>query len=408
MKKALVLSLAVVLGLGVASFAQGVLSGSWNSTITIVPTPVSISAFDSEITVVYAISGWEFNSLTVLDLGGWTDQEFGFSGALGVFTLGGTLDFTPIPGAFDYLLLDGGVSIAGVSFGFTALLEGLEDVAGPATGDLGLELTASGTAGLVTVDVAVTFGDIDIVPLENDYYAEYDHVGNDICDLNWNGVAIDVTFPFCCAEVVGSLAFDCEGFVSACFEVDNILIPNLPWLDIDAKVCFARAGDAPDYTYDKSFYLKPGFTLGTIACFNLYAYLDWGSSASGWGLPDTIITLNSITFRGFGLSCDIAGVTFSGYTWLYEGSNALKPAFLKNTIYYEGYRIATTDDGCCGPFDFDLTFYFLKNTTTLFDVAKVVANISYELGANFTFSTGLSVLMDTGFSEWTIGFEVTW
>jgi hypothetical protein len=406
MKKALVLSLAVVLGLGVASFAQGVLSGSWNSSITIVPTPTAITAFDSEITVVYAISGWEFSSLTVLDLDGWTDQEFGFSGALGVFTLGGTLDFTPIPGAFDYLLLDGGVSIAGVSFGFTALLEGLEDVAGPATGDLGLELTASGTAGLVTVDVAVTFGDIDIVPLENDDYVEYDHLGNDICDLNWNGVAIDVTFPFCCAEVVGSLAFDCEGFKSACFEVDNILIPNLPWLDIDAKVCFARAGDAPDYTYEKNFYLKPGFTLGTIACFNLYAYLDWNKPTGlTWGPADDVISLTGITFKGFGLSCDIAGVTFTGLTWLPETGQV---GILAGTSYYEAYQIKTSDDGCCGPFDFDLTFFFSKTATSLFDVAEVVANVSYELGANFTFTTGLTVDMVLGFSEWSIGFEVTW
>jgi hypothetical protein len=406
MKKALVLSLAVVLGLGVASFGQGVLSGYWNSEITIVPTPIAITAFDSEIFVQYAISGWEFSSLTVLALDGWADQEFGFSGALGAFTLGGTLSFTPIPGAFDYLLVNGGVSLAGVEFGITWLLEGLDDVGGGDTGDIGVELTASGTAGAVTVDVAVGFGDIGVLPLK---VGALGHntlgMGNDVCDLDWNSVAIDVTFPFCCAEITGSLAFDCEGFVSACFEVDNILIPNLPWLDIDAKVCFDRDGDAPDYTYDKSFYLKPGFTLGTIACFNLYAYLDLAT----WGAADEPITLSSITFKGFGLSCDIAGVTFTGLTWL-DGTtaNASKPGILKYTKYYEAYQIATTDDGCCGPFDFDLTFYFLKEAASLFDIAEVVANVSYELGANFTFTTGLTVDMVLGFSEWTIGFEVTW
>jgi hypothetical protein len=40
MKKALVLSLAFVLGLGVASFAQ-TLSGSWETTIGITPSPVA-------------------------------------------------------------------------------------------------------------------------------------------------------------------------------------------------------------------------------------------------------------------------------------------------------------------------------------------------------------------------------
>jgi hypothetical protein len=392
MKKALVLSLVMVLGLGVASFGQ-TLSGSWNSTITIVPTPTAITAFDSEIAVQYTVSGWEFSSLTVLDLTGWIDQEFGFDGSLGAFTLGGTLDFTPVPGAFDYLLVDGGVSIAGVDLGLTWLLEG---------NDLGVELTGDGTAGAVTVGVHLGFGDIGVIPFE---LGGPGLPGNGECDLNWNSAAITVSFPFSCANVVGSIAFDCIGFKSACFQVDNILIPNLPGLDIDAKVCFARLDTQGVLTYEKSFYLRPGFKLGTIACFNLYAYLNLNT----WGAADTPITLDSIAFNGFGLSTDIAGVTFTGLTWLVvEATPDSKPGILHDTIYYEAYQIKTSDDGCCGPFDFDLTFYFLKGAASLFDVAEVVANVSYELGSNFTFTTGLTVDTVLGFSQWTVGFEVTW
>jgi hypothetical protein len=413
MKKALVLSLAVVLGLGVASFGQ-TLSGSWTSEIVITPVGgVAIfDSFDSEIAVEYAISGWTFDSLTVIEMTGWVDQEFGFAGALGAFTLGGTLDFTPMPGAFDYLLVDGGVSIAGVSLGFTWLLENYPDVLlGPYTGDTGLELTASGTAGVVTVDVAVGFGDIDVVPNEEDLYGDYNHFGNGICDLNWNSIAIDVTFPFGCAEIVGSIAFDCDGFVKACFEVDNIAIPNLPWLDIDAKVCFARVLQTGSYVYEKNFYLKPGFTLGTIACFDLYAYLDWNTASPVWGPADDVISLTGITFKGIGLSVEIGGVTFTGLTWLDSTSSIYaKPGILYATPYYEAYQIATTDDGCCGPFEFDLTAYFSENDPSgvLFDLALFVANVSYELGSNFTFTTGLSVDTVLGFTEWSIGFEVTW
>jgi hypothetical protein len=418
MKKALVLSLAVVLGLGVASFAQ-TLSGSWITEITIDPQgPVYFTAFDSEIAVEYAISGWAFSSLTVLDLGGWIGQQFGFSGALGAFTMGGTLDFTPIPGVFNYLLVDGGVSLAGVNFGLTWLLENREDdelVLGG--GDLGVELTASGTAGAVTIDVAIAFGDIDVVPYLVDeldgFWEGYDHVGNDICDLNWNGFAIDVTFPFCCADITGALAFDCNGFASACFSVYNILIPNLPFLDIDAKVCFERVAGTQtgSYVYDKNFYLKPGLTLGTIACFDLYTYLGWNRGDDGvWGPVDDYITVESIRFRGIGLSCEIGGVTFTGLTWLQATTlPEYKPGILYMSDYYEAYQIATTDDGCCGPFSFDVTFFFDKAGLALFDVAQIVANVSYELGSNFIFTTGLTV--DTGvpgFSEWMVGFEVTW
>ena len=422
MKKALVLGLAVVLGLGVASFAQGVLSGSWNSTITIDPQASQFTGFDSTIAIEYAISGWAFSSETVVDLDGWVGQQFGFDGALGAFTMGGVVDFTPMPAAFNYALVTGGVAIAGVEFGFTWLLENLPEAyvlavippywtmipLTPATGDVGLEITASGTAGAVTVDVTVGFGDIDVVPLMvdmSDGLEDYDHIGNGVCDLDWNSIAIEVTFPFCCAEVTGSLSFDCDGFESACFEVDNIAIPNLPWLDIDAKVCFDRVWvgtlQTGSYTYDKSFFLRPGFTLGTIACFDIYAYLD----VSTW---TGTLTLGSISIQGFGLGCDIGGVHFEGLTWF--GPKAPK-GILAGTTYFEAYQISTTDDGCCGPFDFDLTFFFEQGGLALFDIAEVVANVSYELGANFIFTTGLTVDMGTigiGFSEWTIGFEVTW
>lgn len=420
MKKALVLSLAVVLGLGVASFAQGVLSGSWDSTITIDPQLSLFTGFDSTIAIEYAISGWTFSSETVVDLHGWVGQQFGFDGALGAFTMGGVVDFTPMPAAFNYALVTGGVSLAGVEFGATWLLESFPDavvvivlppyyvVLGTVpTGDVGLELTASGTAGAVTIDVTVGFGDISVVPFAVDLADglwDYDHLGNGICDLNWNSIAIEVTFPFCCAEVTGSLSFDCDGFASACFEVDNIAIPNLPWFDLDVKVCFDRVDpllQTGSYTYDKSFLVRPGFTLGTIACFDIYAYLN----ASTW---TGALTLDSISIQGFGLGCDIGGVHFEGLTWF--GPKAPK-GILAGTTYFEAYQISTTDDGCCGPFDFDLTFFFEKGGLALFDIAEVVANVSYELGANFIFTTGLTVDMGTtgvGFSEWTIGFEITW
>ena len=65
MKKALVLSLALVFGLGVASFAQ-TLSGSWETNIGIIPSPVALT-IDSELIVTYAVSGWSFTSITTVN-----------------------------------------------------------------------------------------------------------------------------------------------------------------------------------------------------------------------------------------------------------------------------------------------------------------------------------------------------
>jgi hypothetical protein len=400
----------VILGLGLVAFGQ-TLSGSWTTLITIDPQSQTqtFKYFDSEIVVEYALSGWTFGSLTVLDLGGWVDQEFSFGGALGAFTLGGTIDFDPgtLADMFGYLLVDGGVSIAGVTFGFTWLLEN-QDVA--------LELTGSGTAGLVTIDVTIAFGDMDVVP-----YEEYDFLygylddnptgtgyGADVCDLPWNSIDIGVTFPFCCADVTASVGFDCDGFSYACFQIDDIAFGNLPWLTLDAKVCFAREGDGPEYTYDKTFYLRPGFALGDIACFSVYSYWNWDgkNSATGWSTGDNIISIMDLDLTGVGVVCEIGGISFTGITYLKETGS--KPGILYGTTWYEAYQVATTQDACCGPFDFDLTFYFGKTGLTLFELGEIIANISYDLGANFTFTTGLDVMMATGFSEWSIGFIVTW
>ena len=173
MKKALVLSLAAVLGLGFASFAQ-TLSGSWDTTIGITPTPVALS-IDSELVVTYAVSGWSFTSTTVIDETGWLDQTFDVSGALGAFSLGSTLDFSTNPVGFTSWEVTGGLSLAGVSFDATFTL---------VPGDTTLEIVASGSAGNVDVEVDITFG-----------------VPGTSCDFDFAGVDITIGFPFCCAEV---------------------------------------------------------------------------------------------------------------------------------------------------------------------------------------------------------------
>jgi hypothetical protein len=379
MKKALVLSLAVVLGLGVASFAQ-TLGGVWDTTITIDPvSPVSI-LISSELTVTYTVSGWTFESYSKLTEAGWTKQHFDVSGALGAFTLGSTLTFTPAPvPAFTKWVVTGGLSLAGVTFDGTFTL---------VPGDTKFVLVGAGSAGTVGVEATVTFG------------------GNadGICDFNWSGVVIDVTFPFCCADVTAEIAFDCLGFDYVTLEVTDIAIPALPWVTLDALLTFQ--------TGSKTLVLTPNFDFGATVCFDLYitqAVID-----------APYITLGNITIEGIGLECEIGGVTFTGISWwgveetspvgtpgryLYD----LKPGLLNGTPYWEAYQIKTTDDGCCGPFGFDVTVFFL-DAGMLFDVAEVDANMSIQIATQFTFSMGIDIdLTDTpAFTSWSLGFLVEW
>jgi hypothetical protein len=366
MKRALVLSLICVLGLAFSGLAA-TLSGSWDTDVTIDPGQTNFNdaiGLVSTLTVAYTVGDWTFTSVTDLDENGWTDQDFSVIGVLGAFTISSGLDFDPAANTFGEWTTTAGVSIAGVSFGMTFDLT---------PGDVELTLTGSGVAGDVTVDVTVTFGTPD----------------NDACDLDWTGVTIGIGFPFCCADIDLTVEFDCDGFVSACFGVVGIAVPNMPYMTLDADLCFDMDG--------KTLVLSPSFDFGAVACFDLYFDVDTSGN----------ITIQDISIVGIGLSCDIGAVTFSGIS--YWGANDEAPAPLTDTGYWEAYTIETNDDACCGPFGFDLTFFFLDGGVALFDIAEIDANMTLQVASQFEFSMGLNVDVNAGaFTLWTVGFLVTW
>lgn len=379
MKRALVLSLAVVLGLGIATFAQ-TLSGIWDTTITIDPQAGTVAAFldfESELTVIYEVGGWAFTSFSAFDDNGWVDQTFSAEGSLGAWSFASTVDFNPT-GAFEELEVSVGVTLAGMTFGAEFTLADM---------DVELVITGEGSTGLVDIEIEVTFGGDD----------------NDICDLDWAGVIVTVDFPFCCADVSATIEFDCYGFQEACISVQNVLIPNLPWVTIGAEVCFQ--------TESKTLVLTPAFDFGADICFDLYIDQLY---TGGIG-PASVLTLTDFTISGIGLSCEIGGIAFEALSYwglaTYGVYSNDFPGILGGfgQLYWEAYRISTIGETCCGGgFGFDITVYFSDASTNLFDVSLFVANMSLDIGTQLTFSMGLEMDVTNGLTEWTIGFLVTW
>ena len=391
MKKALVLSLVMVLGLGVASFAQ-TLSGSWDTTITIDPTTPTIG-ISSELIVTYEVSGWSFTSDTKLTDAGWQGQTFVVGGSLGAFTLGSTLTFDPTALPADFFsswVVTGGLSLAGVSFDAT-FASALHDVM--------LELKASGSAGLVDVGAVVTFGSLYIDAAGD--WATYDTGNPPTCDFDWYGVDITVDFPFSCAVVASTISFDCAGFAYVKFEIEGIAVPTLPWFTLDAMLKFE--------TQTKTLVLTPVIDFGPTLCFDLYLNMDGEASVfPGY----TGYTNGLISIQGIGLEVEFGGVVFTGISfWDITVGVDDKPGLLAGTPYWEAYQIATSDTGCCGPFAFDVTLYFLDTSLQLFTVSMVDVNMSIQVATQFTFSTGITIDLDNAlgvFTEWTIGFLVEW
>ena len=391
MRKALVLSLAVVLGLGFAAFAQGVLSGEWDVQITIDPTAEDIATFmdfSTDLTVVYSVGGWSFTSYTTVDDTGWSAQSFDAAGAFGAFTVAGGIVFDPLgeDGLPEWITMDTSFTFGAVAISFDF---DLYDAC------IRLVVTGTATTGLVDITVAVTFGELTFDTTTGWPIAE-----DCDCCLCWTDASITVDFPFCCADVTATLDISCEnGFEEACFAVSGIAVPNLPWLSLDAEVCFVLE--------TKTLTLTPNFDFGADVCFDIYICEE---ASGGVGPLGGALVLGNFVIEGIGLVCEIGGVSFTGISYWGTDYCDLKPDALGT--YWEMYKIATTEDACCGPFDFSLAVFFDSTAEDLsgylFDIAAFEAAFSYELGEALTFSMGLDYTAADGLTEWTIGFNIVW
>jgi len=99
MKKALVIALTLVLGLGALVFADG-LSGTWDTDISIYPAATVfgdfITSFTSQVDVEYSVGGFVFGVESTFGLAGLTGMDFNVDGVLGAFTLEADIDFSPM------------------------------------------------------------------------------------------------------------------------------------------------------------------------------------------------------------------------------------------------------------------------------------------------------------------------
>ena len=370
-RRAWVLGLVLVVGL--ACSAAESLSGTWDTDIildltAVGPWPAGVKV-DTEITVEYVVGEWTFGSETDIEDGTWTNQDFDFAGPLGAFAISGDIEFEPDTPAFKELEVDANVNIAGVTFGaeFKLVPNGTQ-----------LILTA-GVAADVIVNLKVTLGDTRG------------------CDFDFAGLLIGVEFPFCCASIISTLSFDCEGFDYVQFCFDGLIVENLPWLTLGMCVKFEQA-----QTYSKVVTFDTDIDLGIVGCdFDLYYRLD-----EEGGTNYDPLNIKGFIFEGIQIGCEIGGVQFTGITYWGAGAPGILAGY---PDYWEAYQIATTDDGCCGPFSFDATVFFIENGTKLFDVAYFVANLEIQVATQFTFGMKLETDIEAGtVNDLTFSFDVEW
>jgi len=322
MKKALVLSLFVVLAATVAGTAQ--IQGEWDSWLKLdlcegSQTPsLTLGGFYSYIDVQYLICGWTLEAAATISACGVDNVWFEAYGQLGAFSAWSLAYFNPTKVAFGGFENGAEVSIAGVDIYALFAIAEAYGADCPYT-DLGLgtgfALGGIGSAGDCRFGAEITWNlypnlwfvflyglngavtDWTYTYCTSDVWYPYWYVGGVVipvqsgCDVVFSYITAIAEFPICCADVYAMVEFSCTGF-----DYLNVLVKNidigLDWLSIyELGITFTTGTKVLDYYFQVK--------TGDVVCFTPYISVDMnGAMLDG-------ITLNALT-----LSCDIGGCQF--------------------------------------------------------------------------------------------------
>lgn len=428
MKKALVLSLAIVFGLGIAAFA-GPVSGSWTNVITIDPdaSPI-ISGFSSELTVDYTVGGWTFGSTAIFNLDAFDNLFFTANGVLGAFSFKSVLDFEPETPQFVFWGNAGSISLGGMELYAITSIYNFAQVQTPDIG-IGWQVGGSGSAGDVTITGNIRFNMPDYSYLI--WLYGYDwflskmayvscgswvkpyggwKVQTDSCTAGFSGADFYIEFPFSCLDVMINPSFSCtDGFDAFNIELYNFDL-GLSWLSL---------GEV-DITFDvdgKSVFAYIGLNLGETICVTPYMSLE-GSYP----------TVSGITLNALLLSYSFNGVTFKAgeifdntwssvvgstvYTYAFTTTGGLIPTLYSGCVidvdYDEYFGFVIDGDSCCGgAFSVYMYNWFDTSEVSFFGWQETTAGIDVGIGSNTTISFDLSLMSD-GVNWFKFDIEFTW
>jgi len=328
MKKALVISLFLVAGLGLAGFA-GPLSGSWCVSASLdyiqsgATNILTMPAFDTTLELDYTVCGWTFSSTAEFTKHQFDNLYFEADGSVGAFGFYGVLDFVPYVPAFKYVAGAADLSIAGVSVYAIGVLWNFGYTTTNPVVKSGFAVGGYGNAGDCTIHVEAQFclassmyylywyGYDSVV----DYLLDYDVCGVKTeepavqspccgtldCCTAWTGLDIWVDYSFACFDLLTMVNFDCEvGFDQVCFEIDDLCI-GIDWLIIDyVDICFNIQTKTVTWDVD--------LVIGD--CFCITPYVRLGAEPTD-SVTNAVYTLDSIVLYGLTVDWDMGqGVTF--------------------------------------------------------------------------------------------------
>ncbi|MEN6368397.1 MAG: hypothetical protein ABFD77_01705 [Thermotogota bacterium] len=459
MKKALVLSLFVMLGVGIACSAQ--LQGEWDTWLKLNIHPTfGLGSFYSFLDVQYLVGGWTLEAATVINDAGLSNLWFEAYGSLGAFSMWSLAAFDPVTPAFTTFENGAEVSIAGVDLYALFAIQNFV----PGYGS-GFAVGGIGTAGDIRIGAEITWNlspnlwGIFLYGL-NGWVTDWTYltcsaVGSDDlwnpvwsvgglsviqsnCAVVFSYITAVAQFPICCADVYVMARFSCTGFDCLGFLAKNVDI-GLDWLKL------YQLGVTYTLT-DKDIGLFFQVVTGDVVCFKPYFSVQFDeASAAIQG-----ITLNALT-----LTCTVGGCEFywghifnnlmnkvSGSYWESGPCGTTQPGFANfyfiplglgltryglgaagdcywyvmasGTKYMpnEVFGVQCDEDSCCGGlFSFGVNNFF--NTTDsvatgIFGWMGTYAELTVGVGSNISLIGAMNVTAANGVEYIILGVNVAW
>ncbi len=336
MKRALAV-LAFLCTVAFAGFSQ--YSGSWDLSIC------TDGTLSSNLTINYEImSGLTVSSVSSFDETGWISQKFTLKGALGPFSLSGSMTFDPADVVYLKSQLKTSLDFAGMALGLTV------DHYGPAAGSItGCQTNEEGqlkytlTAKVDPISATIIFLDC-------------------CTGTEFGSLLVKFPVPLCCG-----LSFDAEfSFTKAGFdylELSGLKIPLCCGVYAELGILFTT--DAKTVSVDWGFEGLP-----VEGCFEIYGAAE--TSDNIW---------EGIRVDGFKIACtlgDCSGVEFVTF---------LAPEYAADYGYdfltacgefeYIGFNFCGA--GCCGgQWTAGIDIYF-GTLGGLFDVTRIAFDFSIPL-----------------------------
>ena len=353
----------------------GLLSGSWDTSLTFNVQTFGVTAFRTKLTEVYRIgqfvvkgvANWKFDTSGLIFDSLRFQADFPLGDAIKVSS---TLAFDPeVDKLFDYWRTTTSFSIFDTSFTHTFYLTD------PQT-DSYQTIVVRGNVGDLRYSNTVTF---DMV---------------DGCGFCFSRENLSLSWTWCDLQVRSTVNITDAGFQSVTLSASDYPIPSLVvpsfGLYLDLALTFTPT----------SKMLTPTFRLKTawIDCIKLLAELDTS------GASDT--SINGFSIYGIKLQQTLPdGIRIQMATSFDTAKNS---SVTGQSDYFELFLLSGTTTSCCGaPGTWSVATYFACSSTELFDWGMTLFRLDMGLTDRFSASTEIAICSGT-FNEPTLELTLGW